>query len=108
MAPTSRHRRHNRQLMRHLSAELPMLFGSHYGFRGNPKPFQWEVANSMQALWLSFARDSSKQPQTALPDGSICTWAKYSMNVAATVEFASDHETIVKMKSSPLIDDACS
>ncbi|OTA26318.1 hypothetical protein BTJ68_10564 [Hortaea werneckii EXF-2000] len=31
------------------SSELPMIFGTHYEYRGNSTPFEWEVAHTMQA-----------------------------------------------------------
>lgn len=88
------------------SAELPLVFGTHYEFRGNSTPFEWEVATFMQGLWLSFAADSSRQPRASMPDGSSFTWPYYHMDKATMAEFASD-DTVVKTIGSAFIDDKC-
>lgn len=31
-------------------AELPILFGTHYEYRGNSTDFEWEVAGLMQGM----------------------------------------------------------
>ncbi|KAB2571009.1 putative secreted lipprotein [Lasiodiplodia theobromae] len=40
-------------------SELPLLFGTHPNFRGNSTPFEYAVSESMQDLWVEFARDPS-------------------------------------------------
>jgi carboxylesterase type B len=49
------------------SAELPMLFGTHYEYRANSTEYQWETANAMQALWVSFAQDPERGPVRISP-----------------------------------------
>lgn len=83
-----------------------MVFGTHYEFRGNSTPFEWEMADFMQDLWLSFAEDSSQQPQASMPDGSTFTWPYYDMSKATMAEFAVNG-TLVQTISSSFIDDAC-
>lgn len=39
--------------------ELPLLFGTHPNFRGNSTPFEYAVSETMQDLWVEFARDPS-------------------------------------------------
>ncbi|QKX54627.1 uncharacterized protein TRUGW13939_01715, partial [Talaromyces rugulosus] len=58
------------------SSELPLLFGTHYEFRGNSTPFQWQLSYIFEDLWLSFARNSSKAPFVTYTtsDGKQETW----------------------------------
>ncbi|CRG91262.1 hypothetical protein PISL3812_08310 [Talaromyces islandicus] len=58
------------------SSELPLLFGTHYEFRGNSTPFEWQISTIFEDLWLSFASDSSKAPSVTYttPDGKQETW----------------------------------
>jgi carboxylesterase type B len=49
------------------SSELPMLFGTHYEYRSNSTEYQWETANAMQALWVSFANDPERGPVRISP-----------------------------------------
>ncbi|KAK0390502.1 hypothetical protein NLU13_0006 [Sarocladium strictum] len=83
------------------SAELPLLFGTHYEYRGNSTAFEWEVADLMQALWLSFARDPSKRPT----DGAF-TWPKYQAESKTLVEFAID-DVAASLASREVVDSEC-
>ncbi|KAJ5717924.1 hypothetical protein N7488_003570 [Penicillium malachiteum] len=41
-------------------SELPLLFGTYGDYRGPPTAFETEVSDTMQDLWLAFARDGAK------------------------------------------------
>ncbi|KAG9253016.1 Alpha/Beta hydrolase protein [Emericellopsis atlantica] len=84
------------------SAELPILFGTHYEYRGNSTEFEWEVADLMQALWLSFARNPSKRPT----DGSF-EWPRYDSKTDTLVEFAID-DVAAHLASHEVVDSECS
>ncbi|KAH7035827.1 Alpha/Beta hydrolase protein [Microdochium trichocladiopsis] len=83
------------------SAELPLLFGTHYEFRGNSTEFEWDVAGLMQGLWLSFARNPKKDPS----HGSF-TWPKYDLDANTLVEFAVD-DVKVQLASRKVVDTEC-
>ncbi|POS70857.1 hypothetical protein DHEL01_v210750 [Diaporthe helianthi] len=68
------------------SAELPLLFGTHSEYRGNSTEFEWETSLGMEALWLSFASNSSADPT----DGVSVTWPKYSVDTDSLAVFAAD------------------
>ncbi|KAG8159892.1 hypothetical protein KVR01_010529 [Diaporthe batatas] len=68
------------------SSELPLLFGTHYEYRGNSTEFEWETSYGMEALWLSFAANSSADPT----DGVSVTWPKYSEDTDSLAVFAAD------------------
>ncbi|KAG6368558.1 hypothetical protein INS49_002771 [Diaporthe citri] len=68
------------------SSELPLLFGTHFEYRGNSTEFEWETSYGMEALWLSFASNSSADPT----DGVAVTWPKYSEDTASLAVFAAN------------------
>ncbi|KXJ87906.1 Alpha/Beta hydrolase protein [Microdochium bolleyi] len=84
------------------SAELPILFGTHYEYRGNSTEFEWEVAGLMQGLWLSFARDPSKNPSA----GGF-TWPKYQAGADTMVQLAVD-DVAAKLVARQVVDNECS
>ncbi|KAI6818296.1 chlorogenic acid esterase precursor [Hortaea werneckii] len=89
------------------SSELPIIFGTHYEYRGNSTPFEWEVAHTMQDLWLSFAADKSKAPHAQLEDGSTFSWPAYSDSKSSTVEFASGDEVTSLVSGESPGDQEC-
>ncbi|KAK2598351.1 hypothetical protein N8I77_011771 [Diaporthe amygdali] len=68
------------------SSELPLLFGTHYEYRGNSTEFEWETSYGLEALWLSFASNSSADPT----DGASITWPKYSEDTDSLAVFAAN------------------
>lgn len=70
----------------HVTAELPLLFGTHFEYRGNSTEFEWETSYGMEALWLSFASNSSADPN----DGVSVTWPKYSEDTDSLAVFAAN------------------
>ncbi|KAI1873926.1 uncharacterized protein JN550_003195 [Neoarthrinium moseri] len=72
------------------SSELPLLFGTHYLYRGNSTEFEWETSYGMEALWLSFASN----PETDPIDGQGVTWPKYRSNTSSMAQFAADDRWI--------------
>jgi hypothetical protein len=36
-----------------IAAELPLLFGTHYEYRGNSTEYEWQVAEGMQSKFTS-------------------------------------------------------
>ncbi|KAF9869635.1 carboxylesterase [Colletotrichum karsti] len=85
------------------SAELPLVFGTHFQYRGNSTEFEWEVASAMQELWLSFAVNPSQDPATA--DGFV--WPKYTAEVDSMVLFAAEDE-VSQLQSSSILAEQCS
>ncbi|KAL4888317.1 carboxylesterase [Aspergillus ambiguus] len=51
------------------SAELPLVFGTHFQYGGPSTGFEWEVSHAMQALWLSFVEDPARGPVRLAVDG---------------------------------------
>ncbi|RDW77821.1 hypothetical protein BP6252_05874 [Coleophoma cylindrospora] len=88
------------------SAELPLLFGTHYEFRGNSTPFEYSVSHAMQAFWLSFAENPGAAPRWLSPEKELFTWAGYDPTRASMALFASDNE-IVQWITSDRIDSNC-
>ncbi|KAI0127035.1 Alpha/Beta hydrolase protein [Xylariales sp. AK1849] len=85
------------------SAELPLLFGTHYEYRGNSTEFEWETSYGMEALWLSFASNPDQEPT----DGNGVTWPKYNPSTSSMVEFAADDKWI-QFVSGSVDDSLCS
>ncbi|KAH7163387.1 Alpha/Beta hydrolase protein [Dactylonectria estremocensis] len=81
------------------SAELPLLFGTHYEYRGNSTEFEWEVSYGMEALWLSYANNPKRDPR----DGKGTTWPKYQEGRKTLAVFAEDDEWIQFVSKS--VDD---
>ncbi|WYZ43725.1 hypothetical protein EsH8_VII_000161 [Colletotrichum jinshuiense] len=70
------------------SAELPLVFGTHFQYRGNSTEFEWKVAETMQSLWLSFATDPLKDPVA----GDDVHWPKFTKDADSVVLFAQEPE----------------
>ncbi|KAK6599949.1 chlorogenic acid esterase precursor [Botrytis cinerea] len=83
------------------SSELPLLFDTHFLYRGNSTPYEYEVANTMQALWLSFANDPQKAPST----GEI-TWPVYDSEQDSMLLFA-EGDVKTQFVSGERIDGNC-
>ena len=84
------------------SAELPLLFGTHYEYRGNSTAFEWDVSASMQALWLSFASDPNKEPKNT----AGFSWLKYKTGTDNMALFA-DSEKVAQLVSGDRVDSYC-
>jgi carboxylesterase type B len=97
------------------SSELPILFGTHYEYRGNSTPFEWDVSFAMEAMWLSFAEDSSRGPArlsvgaaSSNPNNqSYFAWPEFEQGSSNMLLFAEDNE-VMQLVSSDRIDDHCS
>ncbi|KAL3299246.1 triacylglycerol lipase V precursor [Colletotrichum asianum] len=85
------------------SAELPIIFGTHFLYRGNSTEFEWQVAGAMQDLWLSFATDPSKDPT----DGNGFRWPKYTATEESMVLFA-EKDTVAQLQSGSILANQCS
>ncbi|KAK7420440.1 hypothetical protein QQZ08_010427 [Neonectria magnoliae] len=81
------------------SAELPLLFGTHYEYRGNSTQFEWEVSYGMEALWLSFASNPKKNPTA----GKSITWPRYREGRDTLAVFAEDDKWVQFVSES--VDD---
>ncbi|KAK8072738.1 hypothetical protein PG996_006086 [Apiospora saccharicola] len=66
------------------SSDLPLIFGTHYQFRGNSTELEWQTSYAMEA----FATDSSKDP--AMSNG--LAWPKYSLDGETVVLFGNGTE----------------
>ncbi|KAF6792639.1 chlorogenic acid esterase precursor [Colletotrichum sojae] len=85
------------------SAELPIIFGTHFQYRGNSTEFEWEVAEIMQDLWLSFATNPSENPTAT---GGF-SWPKYRSESETMVLFAAENET-TQLQSGSFLAQKCS
>ncbi|KAK7924415.1 hypothetical protein PG985_006469 [Apiospora marii] len=86
------------------SAELPLLFGTHYEYRGNSTAFEWDVSGGMQALWLAFANDPSQDPRD---DARGVTWPKYQPGTETMALFAEGYQ-VVQFVGGDRVDRHCS
>lgn len=83
------------------SSELPLLFGTHWEYRGNSTPFEWAVSAGMQSLWQSFAGDSSKDPT-----GDGFHWPKEVLGANTMAEFARG-DVVAQLGSVGTLDYLC-
>ncbi|KAK7984673.1 hypothetical protein PG988_002295 [Apiospora saccharicola] len=70
------------------SSDLPLIFGTHYQFRGNSTELEWQTSYAMEEMWVAFATDSSKDP--AMSNG--LAWPKYSLDGETVVLFGNGTE----------------
>jgi acetylcholinesterase len=80
-------------------SELPLIMGTHGDYRGSSTAFETELSNTMQDLWLAFAKD---------PNGGLTSssWTPYSSNGTALVLGRDD--TLVQNEPVVNLDGACS
>ncbi|KAJ8060122.1 hypothetical protein OCU04_010474 [Sclerotinia nivalis] len=83
------------------SSELPMFFDTHYLYRGNSTAYEYEVADIMQALVLSFAND----PQVAPSVGDL-TWPLYESG-KETMLLLAEGNTKTQLVTGERIDGNC-
>jgi hypothetical protein len=69
------------------TADLPLVFGTHYQFRGNSTELEWETSYAMEDSWVSFAADSTSDPTYA--EGM--KWPKYSTEGDTTLVFGGNN-----------------
>ncbi|KAK8016668.1 triacylglycerol lipase V precursor [Apiospora rasikravindrae] len=70
------------------SSDLPLIFGTHYQFRGNSTELEWQTSYAMEDMWVAFATDPSKDPSTS----SGLVWPKYSLDGETVVLFGNGTE----------------
>ncbi|KAK8131926.1 hypothetical protein PG999_000099 [Apiospora kogelbergensis] len=70
------------------SSDLPVIFGTHYQFRGNSTELEWQTSYAMEDMWVAFATDSSKDPSTS----AGLAWPKYSPDGETVVLFGNGTE----------------
>ncbi|KAH7233120.1 Alpha/Beta hydrolase protein [Fusarium tricinctum] len=85
------------------SAELPLLFGTHYEYRGNSTEYEWQVAEGMQSLWLSFAQNPKKSPR----DGKGVTWPLYKPGKKNMAVFAEMDKKWFQLRDESLTENQC-
>ncbi|KAM7185067.1 acetylcholinesterase [Rhypophila sp. PSN 637] len=54
-------------------ADIPIVFGTHFLFRGNSTELEWQTSFAMQSFWVTFAANSSAAPRDHV--GTV--WPKY-------------------------------
>ncbi|KAI0968148.1 Alpha/Beta hydrolase protein [Xylaria arbuscula] len=84
------------------SSELPLVFGTHFEYRGNSTAFEWAVGDAMQDLWLSFAINPSVDPSS----GNI-TWPKYRGPDSKTLAHLATDDQVVQFRLGSTVDDLC-
>lgn len=87
----------------HETAELPLLFGTHFEYNGQSTFYEYEVSHFMEALWLSFASDPTAGPKIA----NGFTWPQFNASADTMVQFANG-TTKVQLVSGSIIDGNCS
>ncbi|KAK8075511.1 carboxylesterase [Apiospora hydei] len=70
------------------SSDLPLIFGTHYQFRGNSTELEWQTSYAMEDMWVAFATDPYKDPSTS----SGLVWPKYSLDGETVVLFGNGTE----------------
>ncbi|KAK4209066.1 acetylcholinesterase [Rhypophila decipiens] len=55
------------------SSDLPIVFGTHFLFRGNSTELEWQTSFAMESFWVTFAANSSADPRDHM--GTV--WPKY-------------------------------
>ncbi|RAK80879.1 carboxylesterase [Aspergillus fijiensis CBS 313.89] len=96
------------------SSELPMLFGTHFQYRGPSTQFEWDVSYAMEALWLSFAEDPARGPARLAIEGaavnpnnrSLFNWPEFEQGSDNMLLFAEDG-VLMQLVSSERIDGNC-
>ncbi|KAL4933180.1 Alpha/Beta hydrolase protein [Aspergillus undulatus] len=68
------------------SAELPLIFNTHWLYRDDSTPYEYKVGFAMQDLWLSFARNSSANPTNRYG----FTWTKGRLEGETMAVFAAN------------------
>ncbi|KAK8088319.1 hypothetical protein PG997_003280 [Apiospora hydei] len=89
------------------SAELPLLFGTHYEYRSNSTDFEWDVSYGMQGLWLAFANDPSRDPAVDNGESGGVVWPKYRPGTDTMALFAEEDKA-VQFVSADRVDSHCS
>lgn len=112
------------------TAELPLLSGQHSQYRGNSSELEWETSIAMQGkhdlkpfrnvtwnegkkkrrltksvieLWLSFAKDGTKDLSST---SSGFTWPLYDPEADTVAVFAADDKA-VQLKSNSEVGPIC-
>ncbi|KAF4451650.1 hypothetical protein F53441_5329 [Fusarium austroafricanum] len=85
------------------SAELPLLFGTHYEYRGNSTAYEWEVAEGMQSLWLSFAENPQKAPKAM----NGITWPLYKPEQRKMAVIAEANAKWFQLRDESLTENQC-
>lgn len=96
------------------SAELPLVFGTHYQYGGPSTQFEWDVSYAMEALWLSFVENPTRGPVRLALDGvagnpnneSYFAWPAFEQGSDDMLLIAEDG-VLMQLVSSARIDDYC-
>ncbi|KAK8008336.1 chlorogenic acid esterase precursor [Apiospora marii] len=86
------------------SSDLPVIFGTHYQFRGNSTELEWQTSYAMEEMWVAFAMDPSKDPSTSRG----LAWPKYSLDSEAVVLFGNGTEAAGLVSASVVDTSDCS
>ncbi|KAF4554546.1 Carboxylesterase-like protein 20 [Elsinoe fawcettii] len=84
------------------SSELPLLFGTHFQYRGQSTFFEYQVSHFMEELWLSLVANPAAGPKIA--NGFV--WPLYNASADTMVQFANG-TTKVQLVSGQIIDGDC-
>jgi len=86
------------------SSELPLLFGTHFEFRGQSTNFEYQVSYAMEDLWLAFVSNPTQKP--GISSNGHFKWPLYDQSSKKMVLFA-DGKTAVQVVSGDRIDGKC-
>ena len=67
------------------SSDIPLVFGTHYQFRGPSTELEWQTSFAMEDFWVSFAANSSADPR----DHRGLTWPKYTPATGQMINFGN-------------------
>ncbi|KAI1362168.1 Alpha/Beta hydrolase protein [Xylaria arbuscula] len=84
------------------SAELPLVFGTHYEYRGNSTDFEWAVSETMQDLWLSFAADPF-----AGPSSGDLSWPQYLGADSDTLAHLATDDQVAQFRLGSTVTELC-
>jgi carboxylesterase type B len=69
-----------------VTADIPLVFGTHYQFRSNSTDLEWKTSYAMEDSWVSFATDSASDPTYA----QGMKWPRYSSQGDTTLVFGGN------------------
>jgi carboxylesterase type B len=70
-----------------VTADVPLVFGTHYQFRQNSTELEWKTSHAMQEAWVSFATDSTSD----LTFGEGIKWPRYSLTSDIALVFGGNN-----------------
>ncbi|KAK3314881.1 Alpha/Beta hydrolase protein [Apodospora peruviana] len=67
------------------SSDIPLVFGTHYEYRGNSTELEWQTSYAIESFWVSFTSNPSVDPRNYLGQ----SWPKYTSTARDIVVFGN-------------------